>query len=194
MNFRQRRHRFRPPAGTGRALSARPRLGGVPFGGCRPWILVIFLQTLLWPALQARAEHFEISLTLEGSGDKTEAHADDSPPPEGLYPRPLFHGRKEDLLTLQFFMTDVNPHAPLNHVTVHYYIVPEQRAGQKELPSLDKNVVLQGRFMLDFKPKGKAGLQQHFRIASPGIYLVRVESENSGSDHEHFSAIDLEIK
>ena len=48
---------------------------------------------------------------------------------------------------------------------------------------------------MDFKPEtGKVGLRQRISIDKPGTYLVRVESENTDTDHEHFSAIDLVIE
>jgi hypothetical protein len=141
-----------------------------------------------------RAEHFDINLTVESKADKQEAYADDSPPAEGLHPRPVFHARAGEALTWQFFLTNINPHDELKQVTVRYFLVAENRVGQKEVPSADKDAVVQGDFLLNFKLKGRVGLKQHFRIERPGVYLLRVESVNSHSDHEHFSAIDLEIK
>jgi hypothetical protein len=38
------------------------------------------------------------------------------------------------------------------------------------------------------------GARLNVRIDEPGIYLVRVDTQNTQSDHEHFSAIDLEVK
>jgi hypothetical protein len=31
------------------------------------------------------------------------------------------------------------------------------------------------------------------RINKPGIYLLRIETLNTDSDHEHFAAIDVEV-
>ncbi|MHB8522232.1 MAG: hypothetical protein ACYDH9_15945 [Limisphaerales bacterium] len=141
-----------------------------------------------------RAEHFAITLTVDGLGEKQEAYADDAPPPEGLHPRPVFHARAGDPLTWQFFMTNVNPHDELKQVTVRYFLVAEERVGQKEVPAPAKDAVLQGDFLLNFKLKGRVGLKQRFHIDRPGVYLLRVETLNSRSDHEHFSAVDLEIR
>ena len=42
------------------------------------------------------------------------------------------------------------------------------------------------------------GLQTYFsptlRISAPGVYLIRVETRQTNSDHEHFSAIDLVVE
>lgn len=156
------------------------------------WVLFLIANVLIAGA--ARAEHFDITLTVEGAGDKKEAHSDDTPPPQGLHPRPVFRGRAGESLSLAFFMTYVNPHDIEKQTMIRYYLAPIERTGQKDLPSLKKDVVLQGNFVMDFKLKNKLGLKQQFRIGRPGVYLLRVESVDTHSDHQHFSALDLEIK
>ncbi len=48
---------------------------------------------------------------------------------------------------------------------------------------------------MDFKPEsGRVGLRQRLHIDQPGAYIVRLESEHSDSDHEHFAALDLVIE
>jgi len=47
---------------------------------------------------------------------------------------------------------------------------------------------------MDFKPGAKAGARNTLRVAKPGNYLIRVESRGTGSDHEHFAAIDLIVE
>lgn len=142
----------------------------------------------------ARAEHFDITLTVEGDGKKAEAYSDDSPPPEGLHSRPVFHAKAGELLTLQFLMDYVNPHDLDKQVTVRFFVAPEKQAGQKEVPSPDETAIVQGSFVMDFKPKSRLGLTQKFRVDRAGVYLLRLESVNSHSDHQHFSAIDLVIE
>ena len=69
------------------------------------------------------------------------------------------------------------------------------KAGQKDLPDLTgDDVVLESAFEMDFKPGAKAGQKNTLRIDKPGVYLVRVETRQTNSDHEHFSAIDLVIE
>ena len=46
----------------------------------------------------------------------------------------------------------------------------------------------------NFKPGAKAGQKNTLRIATPGVYLIRVETRQTNSDHEHFSAIDLVVE
>jgi hypothetical protein len=43
------------------------------------------------------------------------------------------------------------------------------------------------------KPGGKAGQRSTVKIDTPGVYLIRIETRNTHSDHEHFSAIDLVV-
>jgi hypothetical protein len=73
-------------------------------------------------------------------------------------------------------------------------LVPVTAAGLKFGPPVETNTVVSGSFELDFKFKGKLGVKQSLRIAEAGSYLLRVESSNSASDHEHFAAIDLVIR
>ena len=66
--------------------------------------------------------------------------------------------------------------------------------GAKEVPDLKTSAVTEGKVNMNFKPKCRVGARFNIRIDDPGIYLVRVETQNTQSDHEHFSAIDLEVK
>ena len=46
---------------------------------------------------------------------------------------------------------------------------------------------------MDFKPGSKAGQRTTVKIDAPGVYLIRVETRNTQSDHEHFAAIDVVV-
>jgi hypothetical protein len=50
--------------------------------------------------------------------------------------------------------------------------------------------------VMDFAPNAAATGALRFKIDTPGNYLVRVQSENTHQehDHEHFSAIDLQVQ
>lgn len=158
----------------------------------------LFWATLLVlafaPYYRARAEHFSISLTIENADSKTESHADDDPPPVGLNPWPVFHARVGEALTWQFFMTNVKPHEPFEQMKVRYYLAPAVQSGRKDLSASETTPVFRGEFLLDFKYKGRVGLRQQFRVDRPGKYVLRVESVDSHSEHEHFSAIDVEVQ
>jgi hypothetical protein len=62
------------------------------------------------------------------------------------------------------------------------------------VPDLREGVVTQGRFTLNYKPKCRVGARESFTIKEPGAYLLRVQTENTDSDHEHFAAIDILVE
>ena len=99
-------------------------------------------------------------------------------------------------IRIQYVLTNVYPHKILKDAVVHFYVARQDEVGQKALPNLDNEevIVVETAFDLDFRPGGKAGGRQTLKIDEPGVYLVRVESGNTQSDHEHFAAIDLVIE
>jgi hypothetical protein len=99
-----------------------------------------------------------------------------------------------DPVKVQFVLTNVYPHKTLENVVVHFFIARESKAGAKELPDLGGEVVAETAFEMDFKPGAKAGQKCTVHIARPGAYLVRVETRQTQSDHEHFSAVDLVVE
>jgi hypothetical protein len=163
--------------------------------------LLLALPLLVLAGGLAYAEHASIDLRvyrydLASGSIKDQAHAsmDSDPPVGGLNPRPLLRVKAKEPLVLQFFYTNTYPHAEVKDVTIRYFVVREEKARQKNVPPLDKNVVMQGHFNLNFKPKSKVGARVSFTVPTPGIYLLRVQSENTESDHEHFSAIDIQAE
>jgi hypothetical protein len=162
-----------------------------------PAILLFFAMA----PTAVRAEHADIDLRVYHYDRlsktvlaRSEAHADEDPPVGGVNPRPLLRVKMGDPLVMQFFFTNTYPHSEIKDVAVRYFVVREEKAGQKKVPALDKDVFLQGRFGLNFKPKAKVGARVAFKLDKPGIYLLRVESVGTKSDHEHFAAIDIQVE
>jgi len=149
---------------------------------------------VLMPANPVRAEHFAIDLTIQAAGDQATAHSDTDPPAQGLNPRPVCHARRGEEFTLQFLLRSSFPHGTKKSVTIKYSIIAEKEAGKKNAPLADATPILSGSFVMDFKPDGKVGLRQRLHIDRAGAYIVRVGSEHSDSDHEHFAALDLVIE
>ena len=116
------------------------------------------------------------------------ASADTEPPQGGLHERSLFKARTNQPLVLQFFLTNRYPHGEKRAVRVRYFIVRESKARQKEVPDWRHGSVTDGCFTLNMKPKARVGARVAFTIKKPGLYLLRVQTENTDSDHEHFSA------
>jgi hypothetical protein len=162
--------------------------------------VVALFGLLLWP-LTAGAEHASISLQvmrvdpLNGqTKEDATAGSDQEPPVAGFNPRPLFKVKAGEPLVLQFFYTNTYPHGLTKDVQIRYFVAREEKARQKPLPDLSKGVVTQGEFHLNFKPKAKVGARVNFTIREAGIYLLRVDAANTNSDHEHFSAIDIQVE
>jgi hypothetical protein len=158
------------------------------------------LGLLLW-TLTAGAEHASISLQVMSvdpvngrTKEDATAGSDQEPPVGGHNPRPLFKAKVGEPLVLQFFYTNTYPHGLTKDVQIRYFVAREEKARQKPLPDLGKGVVTQGEFHLNFKPKARVGARVNFTIREPGIYLLRVDSANTNSDHEHFSAIDIQVE
>lgn len=145
-------------------------------------------------ALPAHAEHAKINLQVASPRDQQAAFVDQTPPDWGKNPRPVVRARVGDPIRVERVLTNGYPHKTLEDVVVHFFIARQEKAGQKELPDLRGDVVLESAFEMDFKPGGKAGQKHTFRIDEPGAYLVRVETRQTQSDHEHFSAIDLVVE
>jgi hypothetical protein len=153
-----------------------------------------------WP-LAARAEHASIELRVmrldaqtNQTTDDVVARADQEPPLGGVNPRPLFKAKAGEPLVFQFMLTNTYPHGDKKDVRVHYFVVKEQKLRQKETPDPARGAVTQGRFTMTFKPKCRVGARVQFTVKEPGLYLLRVQTENTDSDHEHFSAIDLQVE
>jgi hypothetical protein len=158
-----------------------------------PVLISGMLVLAIIPA-RARAEHAKITLDVATPDDQQTAFMDQTPPDWGKNPRPVVKARVGDPIKINWLFTNVYPHKTLENVVVHFFIVRTAKVGQKELPELKDDVVLEAAFDMDFKPGGKAGQRNTLRIDTPGVYLVRVESRQTQSDHEHFAAIDLVIE
>lgn len=145
-------------------------------------------------AVTARAEHAKITLDVTAGSNKETAFVDQTPPESGKNPRPVLKAKAGEPIRIQWVFTNVYPHKTLENVVCHFFVARQQKVGQKELPDLGGDVVLETAFDMDFKPGGKAGARTTVHIDKPGVYLVRVESRQTNSDHEHFAAIDLVIE
>src|SRR5579872_1355677 len=153
------------------------------------WALLVLL-----PASIARAEHFDIKLVATApNGTSQEAFADQTPPVGGLNSRPVLRLRAGDTIAFQFVMTNVYEHGVAHNVGVRFYMVKEDGLGQKIVPPLEK-VTVEGSFNFNLKPKARIGAKERVVMSEPGAYLLRVESLHTQRDHEHFAAIDLEVR
>ena len=153
-------------------------------------------------AAAARAEHAAITLRAIRIDPETGKEKDETgttlvvqePPGENVDQRPQFKAKAGEPLALQFILTNTYPHGEKPAVRIRYFVVRETKSKQKTVPDLGDGVVTEGRFTLNYKPKCRVGARQLFTIKEPGSYLLRVQTENTDSDHEHFSAIDIVVE
>jgi hypothetical protein len=121
---------------------------------------------------------------------------DTSPPPQGYNPRPVIEVQTGDPVVVDWHLINQYPHGGIPHVGVHFFIVKEQSVGQQTVPSLTgSGVVVDDRFMMDFAKHAEAKGTVKFHAGAPGVYLIRLQSENTSQQfgHEHFGAIDLKV-
>jgi hypothetical protein len=164
-------------------------------------ITLTALAAFAAPLPAARAEHAAIDLRVARVHPQTgkilkevSAGADRESPTGGRNQRPLLKVKAGEPLVVQFILTNKYPHGIRKDVVVRYFVVREGKAQQKNRPVLTKGVVTLGSFHLNFKPKCRVGARVRFTISRRGVYLVRVETDHTASDHEHFSAIDLQVE
>jgi hypothetical protein len=157
-------------------------------------ILLISVALMAVAASQARAEHAKINLDVVVPGDQKTAFVDQTPPASGKNPRPVIKARVGDPIKVEWLFTNTYPHKTIENVVMHFFIARQEKVGQKELPDLKGDVVIESAFDMDFKPGTKAGARTTVKIDTPGVYLIRVESRQTQSDHEHFAAIDLVVE
>jgi hypothetical protein len=152
------------------------------------------LTVFLCSTPAARAEHADISLQVISPDGRANANADEEPPLGGRNKIPVLKVKAKDPLVMQYFLTNLYPHKVHKGVIVRYYVVPIETLRQKITPPLKDGFLMQGKVVMNFKPQCRVGARFHFRIPKPGLYRVRIDTLNTQSDHEHFSAIDLDVK
>ena len=158
-----------------------------------------FLALGAFPLL-LHGEHADITLKIfrlnpdSGLMDEATAFSDQEPPSGGVKARPLFKVKAKDSLVLQFILINTYPHGVNKDVTVRYCVARREKVKQKDVPDFRGNMVTKGEFKLNFKPKTRVGARVAFTIPEPGIYMLRVDTLNTASDHEHFSAIDIQVE
>jgi hypothetical protein len=155
--------------------------------------LIWALPLLLLPSV-ARAEHFDIKLTaVAPDGSTKEAFADETPPIGGLNVRPVLRLQVGDTIAIQFIMTSVYTHGVVRNTGVHFYVVQQRELGQKAVPPLE-NLTYDGSFTFDLRAKSRVGVKERIVMSRAGVYLLRTESQRTQQGHEHFAAIDLEVR
>ncbi|MBI1367624.1 MAG: hypothetical protein GC162_03105 [Planctomycetes bacterium] len=148
------------------------------------------LLMVLCAASIARAEHFDVRITVEAGSEVKTSYTDPHDDPNAENEIPTIDVTHDQTFIFQFTMTNVYPHKIRKDVGVHYSITRQNNTNNT---TADPKI-LDGEFQVNFKPQGMAGLRQKLQIHDPGQYLIFVTSLHSGSDHEHFSKMMLNVK
>ncbi len=152
------------------------------------------LGLLVAAASGARASHLAIDLTVEGRPAPGHAGTDTSPPASGTKPRPLVQIARHDLVKLHWTVRNTDAARKLEKLLVHVFIVREPRAGQKEVPDPRQGSVWESALATALDAGRQTSGAIEIPISEAGFYLVRVESQFTEQDHEHFAAVDLQIE
>ena len=145
----------------------------------------------------AGAEHFDISLRVDAPHSRGESAMDTTPPIGGVNPRPIVRAKAGEEIRVVWRMKNIFPHDSMKKVMIHFFVVKEGKTGQKPVPDPAGDAgIVDNSFVMDFAPKAEANGKLRIKLSEPGSYLVRVQSEDTHQDHdhEHFSAIDVEVE
>ena len=145
----------------------------------------------------AGAEHFDIVLQAESGPNKVTSTTDTTPPIGGVNPRPVLKVKSGENVKVTWKMASGFPHGTMKAVTVHFFVVRQQSLGQKPVPDpAGPGGVVNMSFNMDFAPKSATSGSVQFKARTPGAYIVRIQSEDTHieHDHEHFSALDIQVE
>ena len=156
--------------------------------------------TLLTVALlprRADAEHFDMVLRVQSAQGTGEAFMDTSPPLGGNNPRAVVKAKVGEKVKVVWQLKSGFPHGVMKGVTIHFFVVRQEKLGQKPVPNpAGPAGIVDNSFVMDFAPKATASGNLRMTFSEPGNYLVRVQSEDTHQehDHEHFSAVDVQVQ
>jgi hypothetical protein len=157
--------------------------------------LAVFGSLLVSTAARAE-EPFAIDLEVRAGKASKTAHAETAA--LGVKPkqRGVLEVKAGDRITVKWKLSNIDPKATFNDVTVHFFAVREEKAGQQTVPKLNKDVAAESALTMDFAPKDKTEGEMSFTIDKAGCYLLRLETIGAakGTDgHEWFAALDVKV-
>lgn len=145
----------------------------------------------------ARANHFEVTLSLaEGTNEVASKTETDPPKPdEKVADRPVLTCDKNKQLVARWKLTSTAK-TPVKEVLVHFFAVKIKKSGQPTPPLEPSDVVIETAQLLDIDPGHTTTGEVKFIFEQPGLYLVRVETQGTTETfrHEHFSALEASVK
>lgn len=157
----------------------------------------LVVPALLFAAVAARADPFAIDLVAQAGKASQTAHAESAGFGAVAKPRPVLEAPAGQAVTVKWTLRCTDSKRTFNEVIAHFLAVKEEKAGQRAVPKLDKDVAAESALNMDFKPKDAADGQLTFTIKEPGAYLLRLETIGAGAGadgQEYFAALDLVVR
>jgi len=148
----------------------------------------------------APAEPFAIDFEVRSGKASKTAHAVSTAPDLSDDPpraREALEIKAGDRVTVQWTIRGTDPKDKDPDITVHFFAVKEEAAGQKAVPKLDKSVVAESAATLDIGPGDKSEGELTFTIEHPGDYLLRVETiggVGGPAGHDDCAALDVKAR
>jgi hypothetical protein len=161
----------------------------------RHFLPLAALGGLLTSAATA-AEPFTIDLTARSGKASQTAHAESAGPLAKPKDRGVIEVKSGERITIKWAMTYADKDK-LKDITVHLFVVKEEKIGQKTIPKLNKDVAAESALSMDFGPKDKAEGELNFTIDKEGSYLLRLETIGATAgpaEHETFAALDVKVR
>jgi hypothetical protein len=147
-------------------------------------------------APRSPAEPFAIDFTVGAGQARQTAHAESAAPLATPKERGALEVKAGERITVQWKLSGTDPKGVLKDITVHFFAVKEEKAGQRPVPKLDKGVIAESALSMDFGPKDNNEGKLSFSIDQPGCYLLRLETIGASAGpagHEDFAALDVNV-
>jgi hypothetical protein len=142
-------------------------------------------------------EPFAIDLEVRAGNGSKIAHAESAAPGARPKQRQVLEVQAGEPITVRWKLRSTAPKATLKDVTIHFFAVKEERAGQQMVPPLNRDVVAETALLMDFGPKDKNEGTLRFTIHKAGTYLFRLETIGATAGpagHEDFAALDVKAR
>jgi hypothetical protein len=141
-----------------------------------------------------RADDFTIDLKAQAAKQAKSAKVTyPAPDPKGQ-PRAILMADVKTSITVKWTVRNTDKAATVKDALVHFFVVKEEKPDQRDVPKLNKNVVVESALTMDFKAQDKTEGEITFTVPNQGSYLLRLEIKGTAAKDEPFAAIDLIVR
>jgi hypothetical protein len=115
--------------------------------------------------------------------------------PSSTQPRSVLMAAADAPVTVRWTLRNLDQ-ATVKDVLVHFFVVKVDKPDQREVPKLDKHVVVESALSMDFRPKDRSEGDLTFTVPQAGCYLIRLELKGAAGKDERqpFAALDLVVR